>query len=113
MQGFPPQIPIRRGATVHQVPHCLRSSGFGGDAINFTTWRRKRDEGALEALSPEKRGPKTIQAQPFGRGSRAAKKRKRASVKAPQAAELTIDVPKKYPQMLGITLESPQNKGNA
>ena len=90
MQGFPAQILIRREATVHKFPHCLRSSGFGGDTINLTTWRRKRNEGAFEALSPKKRGPKTVEPDPL------ASEIEHLS-KCLRQADLIIDVQEKYP----------------
>ena len=82
-------------------------------ASNLTTWRRQRDEGALEALSPKKRGPKTVEPNPLTAENELLKRENEHLSKRLRQAELIIDVQKKVSQMLGITLESPRDKGNA
>lgn len=82
-------------------------------ASNLTTWRRQRDEGTLEALSPKKRGPKTVEHNPLAAENEQLKRENERLSKRIRQAELIIDVQKKVSQMLGITLESPKNEGNA
>jgi transposase len=82
-------------------------------ASNLTTWRRQRDEGALEALSPKKRGPKTVEPNPLTAENEHLKRENERLSKRLRQAELIIDVQKKVSQMLGITLESPKNEGNS
>ena len=82
-------------------------------ASNLKTWRRQRDEGTLEALSPKKRGRKAIERNPLAlEVERLRRENEKLSNRLKQA-ELIIDVQKKVSQMLGITLESPRDKGNA
>lgn len=82
-------------------------------ASNLKTWRRQRDEGTLEALSPKKRGRKAIERNPLAlEVERLRRENEKLSNRLKQA-ELIIDVQKKVSQMLGITLESPGDKGNA
>jgi transposase-like protein len=82
-------------------------------ASNLKTWRRQRDEGTLEALSPKKRGRKAIEHNPLAlEVERLRRENEKLSNRLKQA-ELIIDVQKKVSQMLGITLESPGDKGNA
>jgi transposase-like protein len=82
-------------------------------ASNLTTWRRQRDEGTLEALSPKKRGPKTVEHNPLAAENEQLKRENERLSKRIRQAELIIDVQKKVSQMLGITLESHKNEGNA
>ena len=81
-------------------------------ASNLTTWRRQRDEGTLEALSPKKRGPKHVEPNPLATENEQLKRENERLSKRLRQAELIIDVQKKVSQMLGVTLESPQDKGN-
>ncbi len=82
-------------------------------ASNLTTWRRQRDEGTLEALSPKKRGPKTASPNPLAAENQKLKRENERLSKRIRQAELIIDVQKKVSQMLGITLESPKNEEDA
>lgn len=82
-------------------------------ASNITTWRRQRDKGTLEALSPKKRGPKTLEPNPLTAENQQLKRENEHLSKRLRQAELIIDVQKKVSQMLGIALESPKNEGNS
>lgn len=82
-------------------------------ASNLKTWRRQRDEGTLEALSPRKRGRKAVEPNPLASELEKLRRENERLSKRLRQAELIIDVQKKVSQMLGITLESPGNKGNA
>lgn len=81
-------------------------------ASNLTTWRRQRDEGTLEALSPKKRGPKAVEPNPLAAENQQLKRENEQISKRLRQAELIIDVQKKVSQMLGIALENPKNEGN-
>jgi transposase len=72
---------------------------------NLTTWRRQRDEGTLAALTPKQRGRKASLPDP--EIERLRKENTRLAKRLKQA-ELIIDVQKKVSQILGITLETPQ-----
>lgn len=82
-------------------------------ASNLKTWRRQRDEGTLEALSPKKRGRKAIERNPLALEVERLRRENEKLLNRLKQAELIIDVQKKVSQMLGITLESPRDKGNA
>jgi hypothetical protein len=64
-------------------------------------------------LSPKKRGPKTVEHNPLAAENEQLKRENERLSKRIRQAELIIDVQKKVSQMLGITLESPKNEGNA
>ena len=77
-------------------------------ASNLRTWRRQRDTGTLEALKPKKRGRKAHDPNPLtGEVERLRKDNDRLAKRLRQA-ELIIDVQKKVSQMLGITLDTPE-----
>ena len=79
----------------------LRREGLYSSYI--TTWRRQRERGELDGLTPKKRGPKVDpQAAEIARLKRENDRlRKRL-----EQAELIIDVQKKVSQMLGISQET-------
>lgn len=72
---------------------------------NITTWLRQRDEGALHALSPRKRGRKPRQANPLAREVARLERENKILAEKLQQAETIIDVQKKISEILGI----PQN----
>lgn len=75
-------------------------------ASNLTCWRHQRDEGALEALKPRKRGPKGRRIKPVpGEVEKLRKENKRLARRLKQA-ELIIDIQKKVSKVLGITLST-------
>lgn len=81
-------------------------------ASNLKTWRRQRDEGTLEALSPKKRGRKAIERNPLALEVEQLRRQNEKLSKRLRHAEIIIDFQKKVSQMLGITLESPEDKGD-
>ena len=79
----------------------LRREGIYSSYL--TTWRRQRESGELEGLSPQKRGPKpnpeAIELAKLRREHERLKERMRQ-------AELIIEVQKKVALMLGANLEA-------
>ena len=72
---------------------------------NLTTWRRQRKHGALEALSPKHRGPKTKNIDPsVCRIAELEKENNRLKKELKQAATI-IDVQKKLSEILQIPLD--------
>ena len=69
-------------------------------ASNLTTWRRQRDEGTLEALSPKKRGPKVV-VSPLVKENRELLAANDRLTKKLKNAELIIEVQKKVAALLG------------
>ena len=80
-----------------EVGALLRREGLYSS--HLTTWRQQRDRGALQGLTPAKRGRKSDpQAAEVAR-----LKRENEQLRAKlERAELIIDVQKKVSQMLGL-----------
>lgn len=69
---------------------------------HLTSWRRQRERGELDGLSPQKRGPKPdAQALEMARLKRENERLREQLRKA----ELIIDVQKKVAQLLGVPIE--------
>jgi len=86
-----------------EIGALLRREGIYSSYL--TTWRKQRELGELDGLSPHKRGPKpnseAIELVKLRREHERLQARMRR-------AELIIDVQKKVAQMLGETLASPE-----
>ncbi len=80
---------------------------------NLATWRRQKEQGLLDALSPKKRGRKTKHKNPLAeRVAQLEKDNRRLQQKLKQA-ELIIEAQKKMSEILGISQnldESGENK---
>jgi len=86
-----------------QLGEFLRSRGLYSS--NLTTWRRQRDEGLLDALSPKKRGRKEKEKNPLApRVAELERETKRLTRKLKQA-EIIIEFQKKISEILGIPQE--------
>ena len=83
-----------------QVGALLRREGLYSS--NLTTWRRQRDEGLLDALSPKKRGRKQKEKNPLTSKVAALEKENERLRKKLKKAEIIIDVQKKISEILGI-----------
>lgn len=82
------------------VGRILRREGLYSS--NLTDWRRARDRGLLEAMSPRKRGRKSKQKNPLiGEVARLQKENQKLGHKL-KRAELIIEAQKKISQILGI-----------
>ena len=85
-----------------EIGALLRREGIYSSYL--TTWRRQRESGELEGLTPRKRGPKpnpdAIELAKLRREHERLKERMRQ-------AELIIEVQKKVALMLGANLEVP------
>jgi hypothetical protein len=81
---------------------------------NLTTWRKQRSQGILDSLSPKQRGRKAKEKNPLGeRVAELERETQRLRHKLKQA-ETIIEVQKKVSQLLGISLDSPENdEGNS
>ncbi len=86
-----------------QMGALLRREGLYSS--NLTTWRRQRKQGALEALSPKHRGPRTKNMDPSAcRIAELEKENARLKKELKQAA-IIIAVPKKLSEILQIPLD--------
>ena len=83
-----------------QMGALLRREGLYSS--NLTTWRKQRDKGLLDALSPQKRGRKKIERNPLSQEvARLQRENERLKKKLKQA-ETIIEVQKKISEILGI-----------
>ena len=86
-----------------EIGALLRREGIYSSYL--TTWRKQRELGELDGLSPHKRGPKpnpeAIELAKLRREHERLQERMRRT-------ELIIDVQKKVARMLGETIESPE-----
>ena len=93
-----------------QIGALLRREGLYSS--NLTTWRRQRDKGLLDAMSPQKRGRKEKEKNPLApRVSQLERENQRLRKKLKQA-EIIIDVQKKISQVLGISQNLPEEEEN-
>lgn len=85
-----------------EIGALLRREGIYSSYL--VTWRRQRESGELEGLTPRKRGPKpnpeAIELAKLRREHERLKERLRQ-------AELIIEVQKKVARMLGANLDTP------
>lgn len=112
-----PEKPKRRQFTaeykrsiVAQAEACRDDGAIGAllrreglYSSHLTTWRRQREQGELEALSPKKRGRKSTANPLAEENQRLLRENARLSRRLEQA-ELIIDVQKKVSALLGISL---------
>ena len=83
-----------------QVGAVLRREGLYSS--NLTIWRRQREQGLLDAMSPKKRGRKKQEINPLSQeAARLQKENERLKRKLKQA-ETIIEVQKKYPRSWGF-----------
>ena len=84
-----------------QLGTLLRKEGLYSS--NLTTWKRQREKGLLDALSPKKRGRKKTQENPLAQEvARLQRETERLRVKL-KKAETIIEVQKKISEILGIS----------
>ena len=88
----------------------LRKEGLYSS--NLTTWRRQRDQGLLNALSPKKRGRKKIEKNPLAQEVATLQKETERLRRKLKNAETIIEVHKKISEMLGIS-QDPDEESNS
>ncbi len=94
-----------------QLGALLRREGLYSS--HLTTWRRQREEGLLNALSPKKRGRKKKQKNRLADRVALLEKDNRRLQQKLKQAELIIEAQKKMSEILGISQnleESDENK---
>jgi transposase-like protein len=70
---------------------------------HLTTWRKQRDAGALEALSPKQRGRKPRRQDAVALENERLVRENRRLAERLRQAEVIIEVQKKVSEMLGIS----------
>ena len=101
-------------SVLQQADACAESGGIaallrreGIYSSNLNTWRRQRDQGTLEALTPKQRGRKPSPHDLVTQENHQLRKENTRLANRLKQAELIIDVQKKVSQILGITLATP------
>jgi transposase len=91
-----------RAAKTGGVGAILRREGLYSSAL--TEWRKQRDAGALGALGPGKRGPKTGDANPLSDEVASLQRDNARLTLRLTRAEAIIEIQKKVAALLGIPL---------
>ena len=93
-----------------QLGALLRREGLYSS--NLTTWRHQKELGMLEALSPKKRGPKTLKRNPLAlKVAQLEREIQRLHQKLHQA-EMIIDVQKKISEILQIPFQKDEERAS-
>lgn len=94
---------------LQEVENCTKPGDIGKIlrreglySSNLTSWKRARDKGQLEAMSPQKRGRKPKEKNPLTIEVAKLQKEKAKLEQKLKRAELIIDAQKKISQILGI-----------
>ncbi len=83
-----------------QIGAILRREGLYSS--HLTTWRRQREEGILNGLSPRKRGRKAKEVNPLAKRVAELERENRKLDKKLKQAEIIIEFQKKISQMLNL-----------
>ena len=94
----------RAAGILGAVGSILRREGLYSSAI--TDWRRQREAGAYEGLSPVKRGPKAVSAHPLVAEHAELKRDYKRLEQRLERAEAVIEIQKKVSLLLGLPMES-------
>ena len=91
-----------------QLGELLRREGLYSS--NLATWRRQRDEGALNGLRKKKRGRKPIHRDGKNLELARLRREKQELEERLRQAEMIIEVQKKVSEILGIPLARPDDE---
>jgi transposase len=94
-------------ADVGGIGAILRREGLYSSTL--TDWRRQRDSGALGALTPAKRGPKSTARNPLAAELAQARRENARLGRRLEHAEAIIEIQKKVAALLGIPLATPDS----
>jgi len=92
-----------------QIGALLRGEGLYSS--NLTSWRKQKEKGQLEALSPKKRGRKEKEKNPLTQRVAQLERENERLRKKLKQAETIIDVQKKISEILGISQDLPEEEG--
>jgi len=92
-----------------QIGGLLRKEGLYSS--NLTTWKKQREKGLLEAMSPKKRGRKEKEKNPLAPKVAELERENEHLRKKLRKAEIIIDVQKKISEILGISQEPAEDEG--
>ncbi len=91
-----------RAAQTGEIGAVLRREGLYSSLL--TDWRRQREAGAFNALSPSRRGPKPVGVDPLAAELAGAKAENVRLLRRLERAEAIIDLQKKVADLLGSPL---------
>jgi transposase-like protein len=103
---------------LEKADHCTQPGELGAllrkeglYSSNLTTWRKQKEKGLLEALSPKKRGRKKAERNPLSQEvARLQRENEKLRGKL-KKAETIIEVQKKISEILGIPQEVTEEEG--
>jgi transposase-like protein len=90
------------------IAALLRREGLYSSLLK--TWRREREAGVREALSPHKRGPKS-KYDPVVQENQQLRRENQRLVEELRKADIVIDIQKKVAALLGRPIETPESEG--
>lgn len=93
-----------------EVGAILRRYGLYSSTVSG--WRRQRESGELEGLTPKKRGRKASPKDPKDKVINSQQKEIERLKRKLEKAETIIDIQKKVATLLGVPLNSPENGEN-
>lgn len=76
---------------------------------HLTTWRRQREKGQLDGLTPKKRGRKNRPINPLSQKIKELESENRRLEKQLEKAETIIEFQKKLSEMMGISMKAEQD----
>jgi hypothetical protein len=121
-----PEKPTRRRFTAQYTLRVLNEADAGGEpgamgallrregrsASHLTTWRRQREQGALWALAPRKRGRRPVPREPWKDRVAFRERESEELRKRLTQAEQRIEVQKKIAELLGNSTQGQPRTGN-
>jgi transposase len=97
-------------ASVGELGALLRREGLYSS--HLTTWRRQREQGALGALAPKKRGRPTTSVSPLARRVAELERDNIRLGRRLHQAEAIIEAQKKLSEILGLSAPMPGEAGS-
>ncbi len=98
-------------AGIGELGALLRREGLYSS--HLTTWRRQREQGALVALAPKKRGRPTVPVSPLARRVAELERDNARLARRLHQAEAIIEAQKKLSEILGLSAPMPDEAGSS
>lgn len=76
---------------------------------HLTSWRKQREQGQLEGLTPRKRGPKGREKNPLEKELKRLQRENAKLQRRAERAEALVEVQKKVSELLGVVLPTPDS----
>jgi transposase len=96
---------------IGELGALLRREGLYSS--HLTTWRRQREQGALVALAPKKRGRPTVPVSPLARRVAELERDNARLTRRLHQAEAIIEAQKKLSEILGLSAPRPGEAGSS